>query len=227
MSLFKSLAGIRHALSMRRYRLREFGAADSELNDALLARVALADSRLHGDASRLIAEWDAVEKSGKPRKIKEQVLRLLFRNLAMRHADATRSADGQAGQGQPIVVEISSGEIIDRLTILEIKLERIGDAAKLKNVRHEYELLSASVARLLPPGEPPAALRDELKAVNGALWDIEDQIRDRERAKDFGEAFVALARLVYRTNDRRAALKRQINDRLKSAIVEEKSYAIY
>ena len=126
-----------------------------------------------------------------------------------------------------IHVEVSPGELIDKLTILEIKLERIADAAKLKNVRHEHEVLDAVLKQAVPASERLAALHRELKQVNETLWVIEDDIRDHERAKNFDARFVELARAVYQTNDRRAALKRQINDLLHSSIVEEKSYAAY
>jgi hypothetical protein len=122
---------------------------------------------------------------------------------------------------------ISVGELIDKLTILEIKLAEITDREKLGNVKREYEtLLAAAPDGLLASGEV-AALRDKLKAVNGELWLIEDEIRVKERARDFGESFIALARAVYLTNDRRAALKREINRLSQSDFVEEKSYAAY
>lgn len=127
----------------------------------------------------------------------------------------------------PIVIEVSPGELIDRITILEIKLERITDPAKLKNVRHEHELSAAALRQAVPGSARLTELHAELKKVNEALWEIEDDIRDHERAQRFDASFVALARSVYRTNDRRAAIKRQINDLLHSAIVEEKSYAAY
>ncbi|WP_181706393.1 DUF6165 family protein [Chthonobacter rhizosphaerae] len=125
-----------------------------------------------------------------------------------------------------IDIPVSWGELIDKITILEIKAERIGDPVKRANVARELQLLSERLATVpLPPAV--TGLRAELKAVNTALWDIEDHIRDCERAGDFGDRFVELARSVYRTNDRRAALKKDINVALGSAIVEEKSYAAY
>ncbi len=128
---------------------------------------------------------------------------------------------------QSIVVEIAAGELIDKITILEIKTERITDAAKLKNVRSELETLE-QVRRVSVPNSPELTeATNELKTVNEALWEIEDAIRDCERAGDFGPRFIELARSVYRTNDRRAALKRQINELLGSRLVEEKSYAGY
>jgi hypothetical protein len=126
-----------------------------------------------------------------------------------------------------IVIEVAPGELIDKITILELKCDHIGDQAKLANVQHELTVLAAARDKGLPSSPALDALTQQLKAVNGALWKIEDDIRDCERAKDFGGAFVALARSVYVTNDKRAALKREINDLLGSAIIEEKSYAAY
>lgn len=126
-----------------------------------------------------------------------------------------------------LTIPCSAGEVIDKLTILEIKLARITDPAKLANVAREHAALAAVWQQAVPDpaalAEPVAALRQ----VNETLWDVEDEIREHERRSDFGAAFVVLARSVYRTNDRRAELKREINARLGSALVEEKSYAAY
>jgi hypothetical protein len=123
--------------------------------------------------------------------------------------------------------QISVGEWIDKLTILEIKLAEILERDKLANVRREYEtLLAAAPAELLTRAEIAEA-RARLKAVNAELWRIEDEIRVKERAGDFSEEFIALARAVYVTNDKRAALKREINRLTSSELVEEKSYASY
>ena len=126
-----------------------------------------------------------------------------------------------------LMVEVAPGELIDKITILEIKLKNIKDEAKLANVRREYEILMATYRANITETEALRALIDELREANAKIWDIEDDIRDLERAKDFGERFVAVARSVYRSNDRRAATKRKINELLNSAIVEEKSYAAY
>lgn len=125
-----------------------------------------------------------------------------------------------------ILVPTAAGELVDKITILEIKSERIQDAAKRGNVARELEALSKIAAKL----DWTAELRDlkaRLKSVNEAIWEIEDKVREAERAKRFDAAFVALARSVYQTNDKRAALKREINLKLGSAIVEEKSYEPY
>jgi len=126
-----------------------------------------------------------------------------------------------------VLVPVSWGEIIDKITILEIKAERLTDAAKLANVTRELDELVQVREREFPAHAGLAALSAELKAINEALWVIEDDIRDCERAKDFGAKFVELARAVYVTNDQRAAVKRKVNDLLGSTLVEEKSYAPY
>ena len=127
----------------------------------------------------------------------------------------------------PVMIAISPGELIDKITILEIKIARISDASKLANVRHEFETLIKMCDEQIEPSDRLAALTAELKTINTELWDIEDDIRDLERAKDFGAEFIRLARAVYQTNDRRATTKRLINDVLNSDLVEEKSYAAY
>lgn len=126
-----------------------------------------------------------------------------------------------------LTIPASAGEVIDKLTILEIKLARIADPAKRANVAREHEALSAAWRQAVPDEAQLAGLVAGLRQVNEALWDIEDEIREQERRADFGAAFVRLARAVYRTNDRRAELKKEINLRLGSALVEEKSYAAY
>ncbi|MCD6073181.1 MAG: hypothetical protein K0Q70_64 [Rhodospirillales bacterium] len=126
-----------------------------------------------------------------------------------------------------VLIDVSPGELVDKLTILEIKLQRLPDGPARANVRHEYDVLELARSNALAPSAELLRLSDDLKAVNERLWVIEDDIRDCERAKDFGAKFVELARAVYRENDKRAALKREINVLLGSAIVEEKSYAKY
>jgi hypothetical protein len=126
-----------------------------------------------------------------------------------------------------VLVPVSWGEVIDKITILEIKGDRIADPAKRANILKELNELVAVRDRDFPGHAPLAALAAELRSINEALWQIEDDIRDCERAKDFGPRFVALARSVYITNDRRAEVKRRINQALGSALVEEKSYAPY
>ncbi len=128
---------------------------------------------------------------------------------------------------RPITVEIAPGELIDKITILEIKRQRITDAAQRHHAGTELATLVAARDRAVPGSAELARLATELKAVNEARWQVEDEIRLCERDEDFGPRFVALARSVYRTNDRRAALKRQINELLGSKLIEEKSYTSY
>ena len=126
-----------------------------------------------------------------------------------------------------ILAPVSFGELLDKISILQIKSERIADPAKLANVRKELEALSATWL------EHPAAqaqipeLRANLKAVNERLWDIEDDIRRCEQNQSFGEEFIRLARAVYFENDERARIKKAINLALGSSYVEEKSYQDY
>lgn len=126
-----------------------------------------------------------------------------------------------------ITVEVAPGELIDKITILEIKLERMTDEAKLANVRIERDTLVAARDAAVPASSELDALTAELKTINESLWEIEDDIRECERSKDFGSRFVELARSVYFTNDRRSDVKRKINALLGSRLVEEKSYAAY
>jgi len=124
-------------------------------------------------------------------------------------------------------VPISCGELIDKITILEIKSERIRDTAKLSNIRTELDLLGATWSRHPSSRVDIGDERARLKAVNEALWDIEDRIRLKEKAQAFDAEFIELARAVYFRNDERAAVKREINLKLGSALVEEKSYEDY
>jgi hypothetical protein len=126
-----------------------------------------------------------------------------------------------------IKVPISPGELVDKITILEIKSARITDAAKLANVRAELTLLQDTWKASPYASHDISSQWAALRAINEKLWDIEDDIRDMERARTFDREFIQLARAVYVTNDERAAVKRDINMRLGSKIVEEKSYAKY
>ncbi|SMX40441.1 hypothetical protein [Octadecabacter ascidiaceicola] len=124
-----------------------------------------------------------------------------------------------------ILVPTAPGELIDKLTILRLKEERISDPAKAHNVRVEKAALMDTANAHVPPSAALTALWDELYAINADLWVIEDDIRDCEKAKDFGDEFIRLARAVYITNDKRADIKKKINLLLGSALVEEKSYS--
>jgi Family of unknown function (DUF6165) len=124
-------------------------------------------------------------------------------------------------------VPVSPGELLDKITILRIKSQRMQDAAKVANVRLELELLQHTWASLGSATLQVAAEERALQAVNELLWDIEDRIRDKEAARSFDQQFIELARAVYQRNDERAAIKRRINIALGSRIVEEKSYQPY
>ncbi len=126
-----------------------------------------------------------------------------------------------------VMTPVSWGELIDKITILLIKSERILDAPKQANVRRELEALQPLRDRALLAHPGIARFESELKAINEALWLIEDEIRDCERRQAFGPRFIELARAVYQENDRRALVKRQINLLLDSGLIEEKSYSSY
>jgi hypothetical protein len=126
-----------------------------------------------------------------------------------------------------LLVPISPGELIDKITILEIKSRRMSDAQKLANVRAELALLTETWQASPHAATDIAADWQALRRVNEQLWDIEDRIRDKEREAAFDAQFVELARAVYVSNDERAAIKKRINLKLGSALVEEKSYAPY
>ena len=121
-------------------------------------------------------------------------------------------------------IEVSNGEIIDKLTIIQIKLERIKDKVKLVNLQKEYDELSKDSSSIIDSSDP---LYKSLYQVNCELWDIEDHIRDLERNKDFGSDFISTARAVYIKNDKRSELKRDINIKTSSGLIEEKSYEKY
>jgi len=126
-----------------------------------------------------------------------------------------------------IQVPISPGELIDKLTILEIKAANMTDATKLANVNIELKLLQETWRSSAFAKANIDAEWKQLRDINKKLWDIEDDIRDKERERKFDQEFIELARAVYVTNDERAAVKKVINTRLGSKIVEEKSYAKY
>lgn len=126
-----------------------------------------------------------------------------------------------------IMTPISPGELLDKLTILEIKCQEISDPQKLANVKFERKELEVICEDHIPNRDDITSLKQTLLDVNKELWKIEDDIRDCERSKNFGDVFVQLARAVYVTNDKRAALKKDINLALGSKLVEEKSYSEY
>jgi predicted nucleic acid-binding Zn-ribbon protein len=127
-------------------------------------------------------------------------------------------------------IEVSNGEILDKVSILEIKLERILDLEKVRNIRKEYAALQNAVQHieaLVSNLEDYSQATAELRSTNEALWDVEDALRLKEKARDFGDTFITLAREVYVLNDRRAALKSTINNLTGSNLREEKSYEGY
>jgi predicted nucleic acid-binding Zn-ribbon protein len=126
-----------------------------------------------------------------------------------------------------ILIPISPGELLDKITILQIKAERIADPVKVANVKTELDMLNKVWSEAVEVDAEITTLTAELKAVNEALWEIEDDIRDEERNKRFNERFIELARAVYVTNDERANAKKKVNQHLNSTIVEEKSYQDY
>ena len=126
-----------------------------------------------------------------------------------------------------VLVPLSPGELLDKITILRIKAARIPDRAKLVNVHLELELLERTWRESGCATHDVIAEERALQGVNEKLWDIEDRIRDKEAARSFDAEFIELARSVYRTNDERAAIKRRVNLALGSRIVEEKSYRPY
>ena len=128
---------------------------------------------------------------------------------------------------QDILVPVSPGELLDKITILRIKSARMTDAAKLANVRHELALLEHTWRTSVPDGGRVTDEERALQSVNERLWDVEDRLRDLEAEQRFDKDFIELARAVYVHNDERAAVKKRVNTRLGSTLVEEKSYRPY
>jgi transcriptional regulator of nitric oxide reductase len=126
-----------------------------------------------------------------------------------------------------IKVPVSPGEVLDKITILEIKSERMSDPEKVANVRVELALLQETWNENIRDTREIQSLHAQLKDINEALWEIEDDIRDKERAGEFDDRFIELARAVYVTNDKRSRIKKELNLHLGSEIIEEKSYRDY
>jgi hypothetical protein len=129
-------------------------------------------------------------------------------------------------------IPTSIGDLVDRLTILLIKIDKINDPTKKVNIQTEYELLDAELKKACQTFDPTKGtqllqLTSQLKEINEFIWNVEDEIRDHERQQNFGPSFIQLARHVYIFNDRRASRKREINDLFNSTIKEEKSYKAY
>ncbi|MFT5770556.1 MAG: transcriptional regulator of nitric oxide reductase [Lysobacterales bacterium] len=128
---------------------------------------------------------------------------------------------------EQILIPMSPGELLDKITILEIKSERMSDEVKLRNVRLELSLLNDTWKTSVAVDGTVSRIHADLKSINEALWEIEDDIRDKEKAREFDQKFIDLARAVYVTNDKRANAKKELNTYLGSDIVEEKSYQDY
>ena len=146
-------------------------------------------------------------------------------NSVARENQQAKTGDAQTAGA--VLVPTAVGELIDKITILEIKAERIGDPAKQQNVLSELRLLAGVRDAQFARNNEIDRLARELKQVNESLWEIEDEIRECERRRDFGARFIELARAVYQRNDLRSQVKRKINEVSGSRIVEEKSYAPY
>jgi hypothetical protein len=125
---------------------------------------------------------------------------------------------------QTMKIEVSNGEIADKLTIIEIKLSKIRDEAKLANIRNEYVVVKEAMSTIMDTSHP---LYRQLFDINSKLWEIEDRIRDLERARNFEDDFVQTARSIYFINDDRSEVKRKINEQTGSKLFEEKSYEDY
>ena len=136
-------------------------------------------------------------------------------------------AEEKDGGSSNPCVPVSWGELIDKITILEIKSARLADPSALNNVKKELSLLMEKASPMLAGSSRVASLKSELNDANKSLWDIEDRIREKERVRMFDAEFIELARAIYKTNDRRAEIKRHINIHLASDLVEEKSYQKY
>jgi len=128
---------------------------------------------------------------------------------------------------EQILIPMSPGELLDKITILEIKSERMSGEEKLRNVRLELSLLNGTWTRSVAEDDTVHRIHSELKNINEALWEIEDDIRDKEKVREFDQKFIDLARSVYVTNDKRADAKKELNIYLGSEILEEKSYQDY
>jgi hypothetical protein len=162
-----------------------------------------------------------LRQQGKPR-----IRRPLSHLRRMARGPAELAASRRQGtMAKPISVEVAPGELIDKITILEIKAERITDPGKRANVLRELRLLTTARDRVVPPSTEIEELTTELRRVNMALWDVEDALRVCERQERFDSEFIDLARSVYKHNDQRAVFKRRVNELLGSSIREEKSYS--
>lgn len=130
-------------------------------------------------------------------------------------------------QEEKLTVEVSAGELFDKLTILQIKMAHITHRSKLSNIENELRAIEVTIQAQIPISPTLTLLMAELKSINQKLWDIEDKIRAKEAAQEFDQEFIDLARSVYFTNDRRGVIKRKINELVGSRLMEEKQYTHY
>ena len=156
----------------------------------------------------------------------EPVFKRIASSIAAQVTEKTGQLTGASRAMMAITIPGTVGELIDKITILEIKESHIGETAKLEHIRRELTLLRKLKSECDLGGARLAELQAELKSVNGLLWNIENALRGHEAREDFGAAFVSLARQVYKTNDRRATLKKKINLLFNSITIEDKSYSI-
>lgn len=126
-----------------------------------------------------------------------------------------------------ISIDVSYGELIDKITILEIKVERVTNSAKLLNIRKELALLKGISEAHIQNDSTVQELTNKLRFINVHLWEVEDKLRKKEQCKIFDDEFIELARSVYFTNDQRAKIKRELNEFLNSSVIEEKDYQSY
>jgi hypothetical protein len=143
-----------------------------------------------------------------------------------RMAEELQRSVARSGRCPSVTIKVSPGELLDKLTILRIKAERIADPAKLAHVRAELAVLERAWQEAVSESEAVVGLRAELIAVNESLWEAEDGVRKCEVAGDRGVRFVEVARSIYRGNDERAAIKRRVNDLLGAVWQEQKAYAV-
>ena len=156
----------------------------------------------------------------------KRVVTMIWISTLGHNSEWIQTMDNSLQTGK-IVVEIGAGELIDKITILTIKSERINDPIKLTNISREIDALTPARGQLVKHYPAVQGLEDALKSVNEALWDIEDDIRACEASQDFGTRFIELARSVYFQNDKRAEIKKKINILCEASIIEEKSYKPY
>jgi hypothetical protein len=222
----RGVASIGSHLTLVRQSLRETHEAERELNDALAARVMALEVNVESGANSLNAEWDAIERGKNSAAQKQIALRLLFKNLAAQFQRLKRQAKpsertAPTSAAAAIVIPISAGDLIDRLTLVEIHIARASDATQLTELQRDYEILLATLVDSLPPSEALNALRAQLKDLNEARRRIETELHECETADDFGSTFVSSARTLMRVNADHADLKRRIDAHSSNATIAQ------